>query len=539
MKRVFVFLSIAWMALLSLTVQGESNRYRVWLTDKNESSYSTSRPEEFMSPAAIERRERQGITFDTYDLPVNKHYLDEITKAGGEVIVTSRWMNTAVVACNDSATLRHISELPFVSRIEWVWSTPQAGVSPKSRMKTLPDEDDRNINNTTPPSAHEQLYGLSWTQVSMLNLDSLHRAGYSGEGMTIAVVDAGFTGIDNIAAIDKSHIIGRYDLLKESFDTTGNDHGTSALSCMAAYDPCTYIGTAPKADYILIITEDITAEHAFEEDMWVRGVELADSLGAQIISSSLCYTEFDEPWMSYTVDELDGHTAFSTRGANIAAQKGILVVTAAGNEYLTSWHMLGFPSDAEQVMTVGGVDATKQHSRFSSEGYVNERDVKPNIVAMATSTQCYKQTGEIAALNGTSFSTPLITGGMACLWQALPQLGVRELIELVEKSASQYHSPDSLLGHGVPDFYAAYNYLSGTTATQLQRDIYITHRTLHLPATAAGSVVTLYNIGGNKVWQATPLQGTTSLELEAVERGLYLVTVTTPTEHRTLKIFVH
>lgn len=535
MKRSITILGIAIVSLLTLVTQAEVCRYRVWLTDKNESTYSTDRPEEFMSPAGIERRKLQGIAFDTHDLPVNTQYIRQIEDAGGTIIVTSRWMNTAVIACEDTTAIK---QLPFVSHIECVWSTPDTII-----FNTQHNENSKFLhssnNSSTSQVSHELSYGVAWEQVSMLNIDSLHQAGYAGQGMTIAVVDAGFRGLDNITAIDKNRIIGRYDLLKGTFDNTGSDHGTSVLSCMAANNQGIYVGTAPEADYILIITEDVPTEHAFEEDMWVRGIELADSLGAQIINSSLCYTRFDEEWMSYTAADLDGHTAFSTRGANIAARKGLLIVAAAGNDYLNSWRMIGFPSDAENILTVGAVSATGNRCSFSSEGYVNDRDVKPNIVAMGGQTLCYKKSGEIEAINGTSFATPLITGCMACLWQALPHLSVPQLIDLIEKSASLYHSPNALLGHGIPDFYAAYNSETGIESPLNNNKIYIGGRTLYLPATTARSVVILYNISGNKVWETTPPQGSTAIELQGVDKGLYIVTVSSPKEHNTTKILIH
>lgn len=535
MKRIGIILALLLTLTSALLAQAENERYRVWLTDKNESSYSTDRPEEFLSPASIARREQQGIAIDTYDLPVNTHYIEQIKLKGCDIVLTSRWMNTVVVECSDATIIQEIEKLPFVSHTECVWYSQEsemANTKPRYMNETA------SCRRAPAQTSDELSYGKAWRQVEMLNIDSLHQAGYRGQGMTIAVIDGSFDGVDAITAIDKSQILGRYNVLNDTFDNIGDDHGTSALSCMAANAAGEYIGTAPEANYYLIITEAIHSEHAFEEDAWVRGAELADSLGVQVISSSLGYNEFDEPWAIYTREDLDGKTAFSTRAANIAADRGLLVVLAGGNYYNYIWKMITFPADAPKVLAVGSVNDQGTHSSFSSMGFVEGDYVKPNVVAMGSSTAVYNSDGAIVNKSGTSFATPLIAGAMTCLWQALPHLSVAEIIDCAEEASSMHDAPDELLGYGIPNFYKAYKKASSVESPRKECGIYVSHRTLHLPATEAGTTVTLYNTAGSVVWQSTPAQGTSSIGLQGIEQGIYIITVNTPHSHYTAKIIL-
>lgn len=533
----FRFLSLIACILITIGATGQvKHRYRVWLTDKAESTHYIDQPQSFLSDKAIERRARHNIDITEQDLPVSETYLQEIRDMGFRVIVTSRWMNTVVVAPGNDITIDKIEQLPFVEKVECVQNESRPSF-PLPRYKgesRICNESNDNLDELA------TYYGASWTQINQLNLAPLHQAGYKGKGMTIAVVDAGFYCIDMHTGIDKSQIIGTHDFTRRTFSyKNGEDHGASVLICMAACVPNTYIGTAPEADYWLFITEDNNRECPIEEDYWVAGVEMADSVGADIVNSSLGYYEYDDPSMSYTTAHLDGKTAFCSRAATIAASKGLLIVTAAGNEYGNSWQKITVPGDADGILTVGSINSDGTHSDFSSCGNTADGRIKPDIVAMGKKAKILTHEGDIMSVNGTSFSTPIMSGALACLWQAHPEWSVDELIQQVQCGSSQYHTPDSLLGYGLPDIYNIHCTASGIDNTDMTHHrIYIDNGVLHLPHAQYPTIVTLYNIAGEVVLQKHLSRSLNEIKLPHLEQGIYIVILNSHDTHCTQKILI-
>jgi subtilisin family serine protease len=292
----------------------------------------------------------------------------------------------------------------------------------------------------------------------MLNGVPLHEKGYRGQGMTVAVIDAGFMNADRLAVFDSLHLAGTYNVVFPGESVFNEDeHGTKALSCLAANIPGLMTGTAPEADYWLIKSEDGRSEYPIEEDYWIAAVEFADSVGSEVISSSLGYFSYDDKELSYQPSMLDGHTALISRAAERVADKGILLFISAGNEGSGSWGTITFPSDARHVLTVGAITEEHEKSSFSSEGFTADGRVKPDIVALGTRSTVIDADGNVAFSNGTSFSTPIAAGLGICLWQALPELSNLEIINLIQRSSSQYYRPDAKLGYGIPDMYKALN----------------------------------------------------------------------------------
>lgn len=532
-------ISVILLALVTLCTVGQvRNRYRVWFTDKAESSYSIDRPEEFLSTKAIERRARHNIEITQQDLPVCDSYIQQIKDLGFKIVVTSRWMNTVVVAPGDYVTINTIEQLPFVEKIECVQN--EETVIPLHAKYATRQEAVEEDDNETYPDELVTYYGASWHQINQLNLAPMHQAGYRGNGMTIAVLDAGFYCIDMHPYIDLSQILGTHDFTRRSFSyKNGVDHGASVLMCMATNAPNSQIGTAPDANYWLITTEDNNRECPIEEDYWVAGAEMADSVGADIITSSLGYNLYDDPDMSYTHADMDGKTAFCSRGATIAASKGLLVVTAAGNEYSKTWKKIVVPGDAEGIITVGSINSDGSHSNFSSVGYSADGRVKPDVVALGNNTKILNTDGMITSVTGTSFATPLMTGALACLWQAHPEWSVSELIERVQRGASQYHTPDSLIGYGLPDIYAIHNNANGVDSTTANSyNIYVANNTLHLPATHHTTTLVLYDTCGRMVTSRVLAQGTNEFYLGHIDRGIYIVTLTSNDIQRAQKIII-
>lgn len=436
-----------WLFLTVVPVSSETEfKFRVWLKDKSGTPYSVDYPADFLSEKAIERRKNQQIEIDDTDLPVNPEYIRQIVNTGVKEITHSRWMNTVVISSPDSSAATRISELPFVKQIDWVWKTPEkesAGIAYEGKSFRK----QRNYSD----------YGDALYQIAIHKGDRLHASGFTGEGMTIAVIDVGFMNVDQNPLFDTNKIIGTRNFISPDTDPyVAGNHGALVLSAMAAEKKGSFIGSAPNARYWLLCSEDEHSEFPVEEDFWTTAAEFADSVGVDIISSSLGYFKFDIPELSYHQSDLDGKTAFISRAATIGAQKGMIIVNSAGNEGNNDWGKIIFPADVENVLTVGGIDRDMNPSEFSSLGYTADSRVKPDVVSIGTNTTLVGLDGTVLQSDGTSFATPVISGLTACLWQALPHLTARDILKLIRESSSQYSTPDIQKGYGVPDMYAAY-----------------------------------------------------------------------------------
>jgi len=441
----------------------------IGFTDKNNNGFSIDVPQEFLSERAIQRRLTRNISISENDLPLTSSYISQVAATGATVIGKSKWLNSISVLITNPQQLIDINQLPFViSNLQL------------NKISTFISDENKFNLETLSPSTNSQNrvasalafdYGQGYQQINMIGGMQLHQNGYRGQGMLIAVLDAGFPGVDIIAGFDslrnENRIISTYDFVNRSpFVYSYNSHGTSTLSCMAALVPGSFIGTAPKASYLLLRTEDASPESKSEEFYWVEGAEYADSCGADVISSSLGYTTFDNAVINYTRSNLDGNTALSTRGADFAASKGILVVNSAGNSGGNSWQKLGAPADGDSVFCIGGVNSNLTRASFSSYGPTADNRLKPDVAALAVGSTVFNQDGSLGSANGTSFSCPIIAGMSTCLWQANPTYSNMELIEAIKNTSSQFSNPDSSLGWGIPNYSAADFILQGKKLEQ-------------------------------------------------------------------------
>ncbi len=419
-------------------------KYRISLKDKAATDYSLQKPEKYLSKKSIERRKRQGLKIDSTDLPVCKKYVDAIRKKGVHVLVTGKWDNFVTVSCNDSMLIAEIAGLPFVRSTERVWR----GVAKRA------SERDSLINK---PLRTDSLYGPAITQIKMSHADRLHEAGFKGQGMTIAVIDAGFHNVDKIDAMKNIHILGARDFVNPEADIYAeSSHGMSVLSCMAMNQPNVMIGTAPEASYWLLRSEDEYSENLVEQDYWAAAIEFADSVGVYLVNTSLGYYSFDDPTKNYRYRDLNGHYALMSREAAQAADKGMVVVCSAGNSGAGSWKKITPPGDAENVITVGAANKYGVLAPFSSVGNTADGRVKPDVVAVGLGSDVMGTDGNLRRANGTSFSSPIMCGMVACLWQACPKLTAKEIIELVRRSGDRAVFPDNIYGYGIPDLWKAY-----------------------------------------------------------------------------------
>ena len=437
--------------------------WRYTLKDKQGSPYSIDHPGRWLTHKSIERRRRQHLSVDSTDLPVSSRYLKLFEKTSYEttrkskksstewaIIGTSRWNNTIRVRSNDTILLQRLDSLDCVRKSEMVWISPDSinrfiktnahdGFNPWDSVKTSP-------------------YGNGKEQIEMLAGHRLHNIGLLGKGMTIAVLDGGFQNCDVIPAITRANIVGAHDFVYPNslhfYQET--DHGTKVLSAMASRESEVLVGTAPEARYWLLRCEDQQTEQPVEEDYWAMAAEFADSVGVDIISSSLGYNDFDNHPSYYHQRDLDGETAFISRSASMLARKGIILVNSAGNSGMGPWKKIVFPADANDILTVGAVNTNLMNAPFSGVGPTQDGRVKPDVMALGSPTSLISGRGTIVRDMGTSFSTPLVAGLVACLWQAFPHKTAIDIINLVRQTSNNYEKPDNIYGYGLPNFWRAY-----------------------------------------------------------------------------------
>jgi len=451
MKKTILTLMVALFALAG-NAQIAPNTYLIHFKDKADSPYSIDKPEEFLSQKALDRRKKYGIKVTEQDLPVNPKYLKKLEDLGMEIHAVSKWMNLAVVYTKKKKVLKKANKLKFVIEKE----LPRPAV----RDTFTRPEYTKNLTKTTELNKDVYDYGKGKNQAHQININELHALGFEGQGMTIAVLDAGFYHCNKLPAFDSinanKQIIGVYDFVDRDNEVYDADtHGMMVLSNIAGNIPGKLVGTAPKADFWLFRTEKASSEYITEEYFYIAAAEKADSLGCDILHSSLGYADFDDKVNSHTYADMNGNTAPITIGADIAASKGMLVVTSAGNEGNDPWKYVSAPGDADSVLTVGAVRKNGKYGYFSSRGPSSDGRVKPDVVAQGVAAAVQGTSGNVTTANGTSFSGPIMAGAVTCLWQANPSFNNMEIIQALRESSSQYSEPDSYLGFGIPDMLKA------------------------------------------------------------------------------------
>ena len=469
MKQLITIFLALWLSA-SVEAQSTSALYRVKFIDKGNSAYSVSRPSEFLSTRSIERRLLQRIPLNESDLPINPDFIIALKNSGAEVIYTSKWLNLAIVKTDNKSVIEEIMQKPFIKEIKPVDYLFQKQGHPRRKPFFDPEgvgKVSSRLKTSGNKSSNAFDYGVSLNQAEMIRIDQLHNLGFTGNGMTIAVIDGGFNSVNIMAAFDSirlnGQILGTEDFVQPGnnvYGTNMSTHGTMVLSTMGGNLPGQIVGTAPKASYWLLRSEDVLAEYLMEEYYWVNAAEYADSVGADIINSSLGYTVFDNATENHSYSDMDGNTTVVTIGADMAASKGILVVNSAGNSGNDSWHYIGAPADGDSVLTIGAVDPTGSYASFSSVGPTSDGRIKPDVTAQGSNTIVAIVPSGIASGSGTSFSSPIISGAAACLWQANPTYSNMELINAIRMSGSQSNSPDNLKGWGIPNFMLANNLLT-------------------------------------------------------------------------------
>ncbi len=455
MKRLLTLL-VMMGYVFSINAQIAPDKYWVQFTDKNDSPYSINNPEEYLSERAIQRRQDYNIAIDNYDIPVNQSYIQAVADKGATILNPSKWLNGVSIELSDPSVISDIESLPFVQKVRLLQNDD---MKQQVKEKTFFSNE---FMSAADNADYRMYYGMAYDQINQLNGIALHETGYQGQGIWIGVCDGGYDYVDKHEVFEDMYnndrLIGTRDFVHKNGSVyNGSSHGTSCLSLMAGNIPDKYVGTAPLASYFLCRTEDVSSENMIEEYNWVSAAEFLDSIGIDIISTSLGYVDFDLPQWDHVYSDLDGETSVITIGSEIACLKGILCVTSAGNEGGTSFPYISVPSDGKNVLTVGAVDKDGNKAFFSSVGPTFDGRIKPDVMAHGSIVMVAVTWGTgYAEGSGTSFSCPVLAGMAACLWQANKQLPASSIRDLLRQNANYSDNPNNNYGYGIPDFKDAF-----------------------------------------------------------------------------------
>lgn len=520
MRKFYLFI------FLLITVAGFSQQDAwVYFNAKPNSQYYSDSPLDMLSQRALDRRTNQKIALDFKDIPIEATYISQIKSVAGiTVMAKSKWMN-AIHVRGEQAAINSLALFSFVHKVDFAdKSLNQLGKIAKSTKSKK--------GNKTKKTKIDYAYGSSSNQIQMLNGHVLHQQNYTGSGKIIAVMDAGYPGVNTTEPFkrlrDNNQILGGYNfVLRDPQFYTGVSHGTSVLSSMGGYKENSLVGTAPDASYYLFITEDDTSENPVEESLWVEAAEKADSLGVDIINTSLGYFGFDNDAYNHTYSEMNGSTAFMSRGAEIAFSRGMILVTSAGNSGNSSDPHIAVPADAVSVLSVGAVTSSETLASFSSVGPSFDGRIKPDVMAQGQAAVVSNATGNIVTANGTSFSSPIMAGMVACLWQAFPQKTNQEIRALIIQSSDKFSMPNNQYGYGIPDFGMAVS--NGLASASFSKDDFIIYPnpasdfvTVSLPAKFEMGTVFIYSILGQKIFEQKITSQSSIISLKALEKGMYL-----------------
>ena len=529
--------NITMLLLLLFTINSYSQQDAwVYLTDKPNQASALINPISILTQKALDRKQNNGIAIDARDVPVHEPYIATLkAQTGITVMAKSKWFN-AVHVRGTEADILALNNLAFVDDIDFADNSLDMGSRSQIASQITDIEDESIVFN----------YGNTQNQVEMINVDDLHLDDFTGEGITIAVMDSGFPNVNTMGAFqrlrDNGDLLDGYDFVTRNPDVYANtlsSHGTRVLSTMAAFVQDQYVGTAPDASYYLFLTEDATSENPIEESYWVEAAERADSLGVDMINTSLGYTQYDNANYSYTPADMNGQVTFISKGAEIAAEKGILVVVSAGNSGAGAWQTVGAPADSPAVLSIGGVDENGDYVAFSSQGGTAQVGYqKPDVVARAGLAYVVSETNTITQNNGTSFSGPIVCGGIASLWQAMPNASPTEIKDYVRQSASQYSMPDDLLGYGIPDLSLART-LGDTD--QVFKDFAVFPNPVkdklyfNYPMDSGNFKLSIYTQLGQLVTTSNINSKTNSFNVSNLSKGVYLIKLTSKTQTKILK----
>lgn len=530
--KQFLILLVFFSITLSISAQEDA---WVYFIDKEDVANKTANPTSILTQKAIDRKMAHGVVIDARDVPVTETYITQIKGATGiTVMAKSKWFNAVHVRGSETDINNLASNFSFIDHIEFANRSLNISKTVKQKQNSKFAKTLTTFN-----------YGNAANQIQMIKGEQLHLSNYTGTGMTIAVLDAGFPNVNTMSSFqylrNANNILGTYDFVGNDTDVytnTTSDHGTLVLSTMAGYVENQYVGTAPDASYYLFITEEDNFENPVEESYWVEAAERADSLGVDVINSSLAYSNYDNSNYSYAASDMNGTTAFISRGANIAFEKGILIVNSAGNSGNAG---VSAPADAAGVFTIGAVNSSGNYASFSSVGTTFQPAQKPDVVAQGQGSAVISVSDVLSTSNGTSFSSPILAGAITCLWQALPNKTNAEIMQLVRESASQFSTPDNLLGYGIPDFQLALNNTLSIDYNELSSiSIYpnptkdIIYFQISRPERSLSVIV--FDVTGKQVVDKQISISDNIINMSSLSKGMYIVNLKSAKTSKTIKV---
>lgn len=529
MKKILFLISLSYSLFGQDTIQF---RYFVTFSDKGDNNISDYQPEDLFSQKSLDRRQKQGIDIHYSDLPVFQNYIDSLENYDFKILNKSRWFNG--VLCGSSQNdISILLDLNFVEKIDsFGYYLVDKSFKKASKFGEIND-------------GH---YGSAFNQIDMLQGQSLHDLNFQGQEINIAVLDAGFRNADQQDGLahlyENNQIKGTWDYVQnESSVYEDNYHGMSVLSTMATYLENDFIGTSPKANYWLLRTEDSGSENLIEEYYWLFAAEFCDSVGVDIINSSLGYTDFDLGYQDHTYSDLDGYTTPITKAATLAARKGIIVCSSAGNSGNNSWYYISAPGDADSILTVGSVDQNRNISTFSSRGPSYDGRLKPTVSAQGGNTVILNSNNTISTSNGTSFSSPIIAGMTACLWQANYQKSAQEIISAITMSSHLNKNPNFEFGNGIPNFSLAHRLLSSENSDKPFLFVYpnpIIDKSLSYINSFENAKLFIYDIDGKIIYEELLDKkiGINRLSFPNIESGVYFIVLDSGTIIQKEKIVI-
>lgn len=552
MKRI---LSLLFILSLILSVQAQEYKYAVHFVDKANTPFTVDQPEEFLSQRSIDRREKFHIPVIEEDLPINPDFISEVMSISTdfELIIQVKWLNAIVISTTDTMKMELVDLLDRVEKVVQVYNPNfKSSINEKLSYEIAEEQVAPPLKSTQ--TYDSAFYGGGWVQIHQLKGEKLHELGFKGQGMQIAVLDAGFIGVDERLIFenlwDNDQILGTKNIVDPGATVfADHSHGTAVLSTMGGYWEGNLVGTAPDADYWLIRTEDGASEFPIEEYNWAAGAAFADSVGADVLNTSLGYTTFDNPALDHTWEELNGDSTVITRASNMAYRKGMVIVNSAGNSGSATWRYVGAPADGYQVFSIGAVDEFGEIASFSSLGFPWSEEVKPNVVARGKGASVASASSDnVGTSNGTSFSSPILAGMVASLWSAEPSLSPRLIKQAITYSSDKYNMPDTLYGYGLPNFELALSILGLEDVKDEASILSVSpnpvkdYFNLNINSDHKSDfILSIYNIQGalleeyERSWTGSPIQ----IGMINHPAGIYFVEVRQETQISRIKISKH
>ena len=536
MKKLLLIFTILWIQ------QGFAQSQDAWVffADKENVEASLADPILIMTQEAIDRKTLQGTPIDERDVPVNENYITQIKNIYGITVRSkSKWMN-CIYVIGDQYNIESLLDFSFVTDVEYADKSLNLFPGGPIENKFALEEASQNINYN---------YGAAANQIEMLSGDYLHELDYTGEGMIVAVLDAGFPSIDTNPGFqkmrDENRILGTYDFEARIENVNGtSSHGFNTSSDIGGFLQDEFVGTAPQASFYFFVTEYTPSETPVEEAWWVEALERSDSLGVDVVNTSLGYRGYDNPNYDHSYEDLDGQTTFSARGANIAFDKGMILVTSAGNSGNTDFPTVGTPGDSPGTLTIGAVNSNGNYASFSSIGPTVDGRVKPDLMAQGVSAAVINTGGNVDFSSGTSFSSPIMAGVITCLWQSRPEVPNGHIMQIVRESANLYNNPTDQMGYGIPNFENAYAALQ---ELGLEDEFLMSNFALYpnpvtskinisFPEGISNCTFTIYSVLGNKILSTEISRNLNSVNMESLNSGMYIASINSNNKQISFKL---